>query len=74
MRTPEKEERDWARAAKEVLFIRQDTVNDDVFWLKAKNYTYWTLYKPNGHVTKKDTINDQFMHLYREIAAFAVIT
>ena len=74
MRTPEKDERNWARAAKEVRFIRQDTVNDDVFWLKAQDYTYWTLYKPSGHLIKKETLNDQFMDLYREISAFVVIS
>jgi hypothetical protein len=74
MRTPEKEERDWARAAKEVRFIRQDTINDSVFWLKAKDYSYWTLYKPSRHIVKKGTCSNTYNKLFREISAFAVIS
>lgn len=74
MRSPEQEKRDWSRAAEEVRFIRQDTINADVFWLKAKDRTYWTIYKPSGHIVKKDTSGDMYSKLYREISAFAVIS
>ena len=74
MRDRDKEEADWAKAANEVHYIRQDNVNNDVFWLKAQSYVFWTLYKPNGNILRKANSCDMYLSQYREISAFAVIS
>lgn len=74
MRDPDKEKAVWAEAANEVRYIRQDNVNNNVFWLKAKGYIFWTLYKPNGSILRKATSSNQYLNHYRKISDFVVIS